>query len=434
MDPVLVGLVGIGLLLFLFMLRMPVAFALAFVGWVGYSYLASPTAGCKILVRDLFVTFNSYPLTVIPTFVLMGTYAFASGISGRLYKAAYEIFGQLRGGLAITTVMASAGFAAVCGSSTASAATIGKIAYPEMKRYRYDDTLATGCIASSATLGILIPPSTIFIVYGILTEQSIGKLFIAGILPGLALAGFFSAIVFVLCYLRPLWGPAGRTTSLKAKIKALGGIWEAIVLFGVTMGGLFAGWFTPTQAGSIGAIGALAMGLLRKSLTWKSFWEATIEGVEISCMIFFLIAGATVFGHFLAITRIPFILVDSIKGLQVSPWTIMAVIIFVYLVAGCFIDTMALVILTVPIIYPVVIELGFDPIWFGVVIVLVTQVGVVTPPVGVNVYVVKGLVPKVPLETIFKGAVLLAVGHVLTIVLVMAFPQLATFLPKYVKW
>ena len=200
------------------------------------------------------------------------------------------------------------------------------------------------------------------------------------------------------------------------------------------MGGLFAGWFTPTQAGSIGAIGALAMGLLRKSLTWKSFWEATIEGVEISCMIFFLIAGATVFGHFLAITRIPFILVDSIKGLQVSPWTIMAVIIFVYLVAGCFIDTMALVILTVPIIYPVVIELGFDPIWFGVVIVLVTQVGVVTPPVGVNVYVVKGLVPKVPLETIFKGAVLLAVGHVLTIVLVMAFPQLATFLPKYVKW
>ncbi len=434
MDPVLIGLIGIGVLLLLFVLRMPVAFALAFVGWVGYCYLASPSAGSKILVRDLFVTFNSYPLTVIPTFVLMGTYAFASGISGRLYKAAYDVFGQLRGGLAITTVMASAGFAAVCGSSTASAATIGKIAYPEMKRYNYDDALATGCIASSATLGILIPPSTIFIVYGILTEQSIGKLFIAGILPGLALAGFFSAIVLVLCYLKPSWGPAGKTTSWVTKLRALGEVWEAIVLFGVTMGGLFAGWFTPTQAGSIGAIGALAMGLLRRSLSWRDFWQATVEGVEISCMIFFLIAGATVFGHFLAITRIPFLLVEGIKALKVSPWTIMALIILVYLIAGCFIDTMALVILTVPIIYPVVVELGFDPIWFGVVIVLVTQVGVVTPPVGVNVYVVKGLVPHVPLETIFRGAVLLAIGHVLTIVLVMVFPQLATFLPKYVKW
>ncbi len=434
MDPVLVGLVGIGLLLFLFMLRMPVAFALAFVGWVGYSYLASPTAGCKILVRDLFVTFNSYPLTVIPTFVLMGTYAFASGISGRLYKAAYEIFGQLRGGLAITTVMASAGFAAVCGSSTASAANIGKIAYPEMKRYHYDDTLATGCIASSATLGILIPPSTIFIVYGILTEQSIGKLFIAGILPGLALAGFFSAIVFVLCYLRPLWGPAGRTTSLKAKIKALGGIWEAIVLFGVTMGGLFAGWFTPTQAGSIGAIGALAMGLLRRGLTWKGFLEATIDGVRTSCMILFLIAGATVFGHFMAITRIPFILVDWVRGLELAPEVVLGIICLFYLVGGCFIDAMALVVLTVPIIYPVVIDLGFDPIWFGVIIVLVSQVGVVSPPVGVNVYVLKGIASEVALETIFKGALFFVGGIILTIVLLMVFPDLATFLPKYVRW
>ncbi|RLB03411.1 MAG: C4-dicarboxylate ABC transporter permease [Deltaproteobacteria bacterium] len=434
MDPVVVGLIGIGLLLLLFMLRMPVSFAMAFVGWVGYCYLSSPTAGCKILVRDLFTVFNSYPLTVIPTFVLMGAYAFASGISERLYKAAYDSFGQLRGGLAITTVMACAGFAAVCGSTSATVATIGKIAYPEMKRYRYDDTLATGCIATAATLGILIPPSTIFIVYGILTEQSIGKLFIAGVLPGLVLAGLFTLTVLFLCYIKPLWGPAGPATTWRTKIKALSGVFEAIALFGVTMGGLFAGWFTPTQAGSIGAVGALAMGLLRRGLTWRGFLEATIDGVRTSCMILFLIAGATVFGHFMAITRIPFILVDWVRGLELAPEVVLGIICLFYLVGGCFIDAMALVVLTVPIIYPVVIDLGFDPIWFGVIIVLVSQVGVVSPPVGVNVYVLKGIASEVALETIFKGALFFVGGIILTIVLLMVFPDLATFLPKYVRW
>lgn len=434
MDPVVVGLVGIGVLFLLFLLRMPISFSMAFVGWAGYCYLTDWSAGSKLLARDFFETFTSYNLSVITTFVLMGTYAFASGVSQRLYKASYDIFGQLRGGLAVTTVAASAGFAAICGSTAASAATIGKIAYPEMKRYNYNDVFATGCIATSGTLGILIPPSTIFIVYGILTEQSIGKLFIAGILPGLVMAALFCLIVFVLCHLKPDWGPAGPPTTLVQKVKALGAVWEAVTLFLVAIGGLFAGWFTPSQAGSIGAVGALAMGLFRRSLSWRSFWEATVDGVETASMILFLIAGATVFGHFLAITRIPFILAEWVKGLEVSPTVILVIVTLIYLVAGCFIDAMALVVLTVPIFYPIVIDLGFDPIWFGVLIVLVSQVGVVSPPVGVNAYVVKGIAPHVPLEQIFKGAVIFALGTIVTILLVFMFPQLATWLPHYVKW
>lgn len=434
MSPVVAGILGICLLLILFMLRMPISFAMAFVGWVGYCYLGSFHAGCKLLVRDLFTVFNSYPLTVIATFVLMGSYAFASGISKRLYKAAYDVFGSLKGGLAVTTVMACAGFAAICGSTAATVATIGKIAYPEMKRYGYNNTLSTGCIATAATLGILIPPSTIFIVYGILTEQSIGKLFIAGILPGIILAALFSLTVFLICRIKPGWGPSGPSTSIRKKLGALLGIWEAIVLFGITMGGLFAGWFTPTQAGSIGAIGALLMGILRRELPFKTFLEATIDGLRTSCMILFLIAGATVFGHFMAITRIPFILVDWVKGLNISPNAVMAIICVFYLIGGCFIDAMALVVLTVPIIYPLVKELGFNPIWFGVVIVLVSQVGVVSPPVGVNVYVLKGVAEEVPLETIFKGAMYFVGAIIITIALIMLFPGLATFLPKYVKW
>jgi tripartite ATP-independent transporter DctM subunit len=433
MDPVNVGIIGIGLLVLLFLLRMPVAFAMAFVGFLGFSYLGSFKAGYKLLARDIFEQFSNFPLSAIPMFILMGSFAFASGIGKRLFDAAYTVLGNLRGGLTMATVVACGFFAAICGSTSATAATIGKIALPEMKRYKYDDTLATGCLASAGTLGILIPPSTIFLVYGIMTEQSIGKLFVAGIIPGIILTFLFVITVGLICWHNPTAGPAGAPTTFKEKVKALTGIGEALILFGLVIGGLFFGWFTPTQAGGIGAAGALAIGLVRRQLSWKVFIESTKDGLRTSCMVLCVIAGATVFGHFMAVSTIPFILADWLGGLPIHPMAVMGVIVFIYLIGGCFMDAMALVVLTVPVIYPVVVRLGFDPIWFGVIIVLVSEMGVITPPVGVNVYVIKGIAPEIPLETIFKGIFPFLIAILINTGILLAFPKIALILPGLIK-
>ncbi len=428
------GLVGIGVLLLLFLLRMPVGFAMGFVGVVGFAYLADPGPALSLLAQDIFEQYSSYPLSVIPMFILMGTFAFASGISKRLYETAYNWVGGLRGGLTIATVIACAGFAAICGSTAATAATMGKIALPEMKKYKYDNTLATGTVAASGTLGILIPPSTILIVYGILTEESIGKLFIAGILPGILLSLAFVVVVAILCLRNPQLGPPGRPTSWKDKIKAVNGIIEAIILFLLTIGGLFLGWFSPTQAGAIGAGGALLIGMGRRQLSLKSFLEAGKEGLRTSCMVLVIITGATIFGHFMAISTIPFALADWIKSLPIPPVALMGVIIFLYFVGGFFMDSMALVVVTIPIFFPVVMQLGFDPIWFGVIIVLVSEMGVITPPVGVNVFVIKGIAPDVPLYVIFRGIFPFLIALILMTALLVAFPQIATFLPSLVTY
>ena len=434
MSPVAAGIIGIVFLIVLFLFKMPVAFAMALVGFAGFAALASPDAALSLLSRDFFDTFSSYPLSVIPMFILMGTFAFASGISQRLYKTAYAWIGHRRGGLTVATVFACAGFGAICGSSAATAATMGKIALPEMKKYHYDDTLATGTVAAAGTLGILIPPSTVLIVYGILTEQSIGKLFVAGVLPGILLSIFFALTVAFLCWRKPNIGPPGAPTTWKEKLKALTGIIEALLLFLLAIGGLFGGLFSPTQAGAIGAAGALLIGLARRKLSWQSFFEACKEAIRTSCMVIFIITGAVVFGHFMAVSRIPFVLAEWLGELPIPPMAVMGVIIVIYFIGGFFMDAMGLIVVTIPIFFPVVMELGFDPIWFGVIVVLVGEMGVITPPVGVNVFVIKGIAPDIPLNKIFRGILPFLAALVIFTILLLIFPQIATFLPGFISY
>lgn len=434
MSPVTVGLISIGILLLLLVLRMPIAFSLLAVGFAGFWYLTDLPVAFSFLARNIFHSFSYYPMSVVLTFVLMGSFAHASGISERLYKAAYKWVGQFPGGLTLATVAACAGFAAICGSTTATAATMGKVALPEMKKYNYDDALATGCVAAAGTLGILIPPSTIFIIYGLLTEVSIGKLFVAGILPGLLLALLFMLTVGIIVWRNPALGPPGVPTSWKEKLRATTGIIESVILFIGVIGGLFLGFFTPTQAGAIGAAGALLIGLARRALTWRRFWESGKDALRTSTMIMFIFAGAIVFGRFMSITRIPFVLGDWIETLPVAPMVVMGVIILFYFVGGFFMEVLTLIILTISIFFPIVMDLGFDPIWFGVIIVLVGEMGTITPPVGVNVFVIKGVAPDIPIETIFKGIFPFVGALIVATIILVIFPQIATFLPSLIRY
>ncbi|MBN2062377.1 MAG: TRAP transporter large permease [Deltaproteobacteria bacterium] len=432
MSPEATGIAGIVLLLILFMLRMPVAFTMAFVGLAGFAYLNGIESALILLAQDTYDTLSSYPLSVIPMFILMGSMAFASGISQRLYRTCYTWFGQFRGGLTVATVIACSGFAAICGSTAATAATMGSIALPEMKKYGYNDRLATGTVASAGTLGILIPPSTVLIVYGILTEESIGRLFISGILPGIIMTLFFVLTVIILCMRKPQLAPAGPSTSLKQKVVSLGGIFEAVLLFMLTIGGLFMGLFSPTQAGAIGAFGAFLIGLFRGKLRFYNTINAIKDGLKTSCMVLFIISGAAVFGHFLAISNIPFMLADWVGNLPIPPMAIMGVMVLIYFVGGFFMDSMALIVVTIPIFFPIVTRFNFDPIWFGVIIVMVGEMGVITPPVGVNVFVIKGIAPEVPLNEIYRGIMPFLLAIIVLTVLLLFFPEIATFLPTLV--
>lgn len=429
MTPTMIGIIGIISLFLLIFSRMPVAFVMTIVGFVGFGYVINFDAAMNLVAKDFFSVFGSQSLTVVPLFVLMGQIAFHSGISKRLFDAAYIFLGNQPGGLAIATVGACAGFAAICGSTNATAATMGAVTLPEMKRFNYRPELATGVVAAGGSLGILIPPSVIFIVYGVMTQQSIGELFVAGILPGIILTSLFIAAIAIWCRLVPDLGPAGPGTTIRQKIAALSGLVETLLLFAMVMGGLFMGIFTPTEAGAVGAVGTLALSLIKRQLTWKGFVESLMETTRISCMILLIVAGATVFGHFLAITRIPFDIALWISSLSLPSWTIILLILLIYFIGGCFIDALALIMLTVPIFYPVILTLGYDPVWFGVVIVLVTQIGVITPPVGVNVYVVSGVARDVPLETIFKGVLPLLLAMVIAVLILIPFPQIALWLP-----
>ena len=430
MDPTTAGVIGLLILIIVLFSRMPVGFAMALVGFIGFCYLRSPEAGLRILAKDFFDIFGSYSLTVVPLFIFMGQIAFHAGISRRLYDSAYTFLGHLPGGLAMATIGACAGFAAICGSTNAAAATMATVALPEMKRYKYSPELATGTVAAGGSLGILIPPSVIFIVYGIMTEQSIGKLFVAGILPGILLSTLFIVTIYIMVRLKPTLGPPGPQTSFKEKVRSFSGVIEMLLVFGLVMGGLFKGFFTPTEAGAAGAFITFMLAMSRRQLSWTKFLVAVWESIRISCMVLVIVAGATVFGHFLAVTRIPYLLADWVTGLPLPPWAIMGVIVFIYLIGGCFMDSMAMIMLTIPIFYPVALSLGYDPIWFGVVIVLITEMGVITPPVGVNVYVVSGVAKDIPLEVIFKGVLPLLGALIVCNIILIVFPQIALFLPS----
>ncbi|MBW1736614.1 MAG: TRAP transporter large permease subunit [Deltaproteobacteria bacterium] len=434
MSPEITGILGIFLLLVLFLSSTPVALSMAVAGFAGFAYLVGLEPAFNILAQDIYDTFSSYPLSVIPMFILMGSFAFASGISKRLYDTTYTWVGALKGGLTIATVLACAGFAAICGSTAATAATMGKIALPEMKKYKYDDKLATGTVAAAGTLGVMIPPSTVLIVYGILVEESIGKLFIAGVLPGILLSLLFVAVVVILCHRNPHLGPPGIATGWKEKFKAAAGMAEAFIVFLLAIGGLFLGWFSPTQAGAVGAGGTLLIGVLRRQLTWKGFFEAALESLRTSCMILFIFFGAVVFGHFMAVSNLPFLLADWVGGLAIPRVAIVGMIIFMFFVGGFFMDSMALIVVLIPIFFPVVIKLGFDPIWFGVIIVLVGEMGVITPPVGVNVFVIKGIAKDIPLQVIFRGILPFLLALIILTAVLTIFPQIATFLPSLISY
>ena len=435
MSPTFIGIIGIIIMVLMFLTRMPVAFVMAAVGFGGFSAMISMDAGLVLLSRNVYETFDSYDLTTIPLFILMGQLGFNSGISKRLYKAGYTFMGNIRGGLAMATVTACTAFGAVCGSSPATAATMATVGLPEMKRYNYDDELATGSVASGGGIGMIMPPSVVLIIYGILTEQSIGALFVAGIFPALLVTVLFIICIYIRCRISPEQGPPGERFSWPEKFKSLLGLIETLIVFTLVIGGIFIGLFTPTEAAAIGAFFMLLIALVRRQISWQGFVNSLMETLRTSCMVLMLIAGAVIFGKFLAVTRIPFEIAGWVAGLEMSPVLVMGVIIGIYFIGGCFMDALAFVTLTVPIFFPVVMELGFDPIWFGIIIVMVTEMGVITPPVGINVYVVYGvaqnvLKEEIPLEKIFKGIFPFLIAVIVGVLILILFPSIIMYLPN----
>ncbi|MFC1580405.1 TRAP transporter large permease [Thermodesulfobacteriota bacterium] len=433
MSPVLLGILGIiALLLVLFVLGMPVGFAMALVGFCGFALVVSFKAAINMVGTDIWTTFSKYGLTVIPLFILMGYLAFNSGIAEKLYNTAYKWFGHWRGGLAIATIGADELFAAICGSNTATAATMGAIALPQMKKYNYDTRLSSGTVVTGGTLGTVMPPSVLLIIIGLQTEQSIIKLFLGGILPAILLGILFVLTIVILCRIRPGFGPAGPRTSFKEKIISLTGVLEALAIFVLVIGGLYAGVFTPTEAGAAGVMLTLIVTVPSRRLTWQGIMSSVKDTLKISCMAFVLVTGALIFGRFLAITRLPFMVADSVAALPVSPYVILAIILLIYMIGGCFVDALGFLVLTIPIFFPLGMALGFDPIWYSIIITMVTTMGAITPPVGVNIYVVKALAPEIDLGTIFKSASFFLLACIVCTIILIIFPEIVLVIPNMV--
>ncbi len=433
MNPIIIGVIGIGVIILLMACGLSIGIAMILVGFAGFAYLVNVTAALNIVGTVPFSVISNYDWLVLPLFFFLAAILFFGGLGGSMFKVAYNYLGRLPGGLAMATIGAISIFSAISGSSIAAAVTIGTIALPEMKKYKYDDSLATACVAAGGTLDILIPPSGIFIIYGILTETSIVKLFVAGIIPGIILSLLFMAMIYIRARLNPTMAPPGPGTSFREKLVATVECVDAIVLIALVLGGLIIGWFTPTEAAAIGAFGAIVASLIRRRLSWQGFKDATKDTVQNTGMIFLCLIGAFILNGFIAVSTIPMELANLITSFGLPPPLVMGLIVLVYLILGCFIDTMSMVLLTIPVFFPLTKSLGYDPIWFGVIVVLVVEMAMVTPPVGMNVWVVSGLAKNVPMEVIFKGIVPFVLVEILFVILLIAFPQIVLFLPEMLK-
>lgn len=427
-SPVTAGYIGMGLLVTLIFLGIPIGFVMGFIGFAGMSYLTSLSGGMGLLSNVPYATTSSYTFCVVPLFILMGSFAFYTGLSRDMYGTVNKWLGFLPGGLAMATIGGCAGFAAICGSSLATAATMGTVSLPEMRRYKYDMALATGCLAAGGSIGILIPPSVVLLIYGILTNLSISDLFIAGILPGLSQALFYLVTVYMICRRDPLKGPPGEKFTFREKLVSLKDTWGILVLFLLVIGGLYLGVFTPTEAAAIGAFGAFILTIVKRKLTWTLLKNSLGDSGSTTAMIFMILIGAMLLGYFLAVTRVPFQLSDFVASLPVNRYVILCLIMVIYLILGCFMDSLSIVLLTVPIFFPVIQSLNFNPIWFGVLITRVSEMGLITPPVGMNVFVIRGVAKDVPMHTIFRGILPFLMADFVHLALLIALPQLSLIL------
>lgn len=432
MEPILVGIIGIIILIALLFSGMSIGVGMAVVGFLGFGVVIGFEPALGLLKTVPYTTFAEHSLSVIPLFMLMGAFAFSSGLSEDLFDAVYKWLGHFRGGVAMATIVACGLFAAISGSSLATAATLGAVALPEMRRYKYDDGLATGAIAAGGSVGILIPPSVILIIYGIITEQSIGKLFLAGFIPGVLEVVFYLFTIWYLTYFNPDHGPRGPKTTFREKVWALKKTWEVVLLFIVVIGGIYRGVFTPTEAAGVGAFGSFFFALIKGRLGWGNFKESLLSTMKTTGMIFMIILGAMIFGYFLSVTRLPTELAHFVSGLPINRYAILAIILIITLALGCIMDSMAIVLLTIPVFFPLILRLDFNPIWFGILVVRVTEMGLITPPVGLNVFIIRGI-SGVPIGKIFRGVFPHLVADALEVVALVIFPQISLFLPSLME-
>ena len=430
MDPITLSICIFLLLFFLLAIGLPIGFAMASTGFLGSVLLIDLNAALSLLGQTAYETPITFNLSVVPMFILMGYFASNSGLSEALFRACNTWLGYRRGGLALATIGGCGAFAAVCGSSIATAATMTQVALPEMKRFNYDYSLATGSIAAGGTIGILIPPSVILVLYGILTETNIGELFLAGFVPGILTIIFFMATISIVTRIFPNIGPRGDKTTIKQKLLAFKDVWGTVILFLLVIGGIYTGIFSPEEAAGIGATGALVLALIARTMTWPIFMDCLMKTVGTSAMIFTILIGAILFNNFLVLSAVPDALGTWIGALPFSSTVIMLIILLIYLIMGCALDSLAMILLTIPIFFPVVANLGFDPIWFGIIVVMVVELGLITPPVGMNVFIIKGMAPEVPLSKIYKGVLPFVIAQLILISLIVFFPKIALWLPS----